>query len=113
MNRMLQTVKQKLVMSVMVCAVLASPITLADYIMMRVDGLYCNLCLGGTVGQLKRVTGVGRVDIWLADGILAITPTGNVDLNKLKSIINGSGYSYVATYSCATKTANLGSCKKV
>jgi copper chaperone CopZ len=113
MNNMLQTVKQKLMLSVMACAILMSPSAFANYIIVRVDGMYCGTCLGGTVGQVKRLSGVGSVDVWLGSGILAITPNGNVDVNQIKSVIDHSGYSYVATYSCATKTDNVGSCKKM
>lgn len=114
MNSMLQTVKQKLIMSVMVCAILTSPAALAlNYVMVRVNGMYCGLCLGGTVGQIKRASGVGKVDVWLKDGIIAITPTGNVDMNRIKGVLDNSGYTFLGAYSCPTKTANLGSCKSI
>jgi copper chaperone CopZ len=114
MKNALQTVKQKLVLSVVaVSAMLISPAVFANNIMLRVDGMYCYLCLGGLVGQIKQVSGVAKVDVWLKDGILAITPSGQVDMSRVKSIIQQSGYTYVNAYSCMQKTANLASCKSI
>lgn len=85
-----------------------------DNIMLRVNGLYCNLCSGALMKQLQRVPGVSSVKLYYADGIIAVVPKGSskVDINELIHLVTSSSYTYVGAYFCPTLTVALNTCKR-
>lgn len=82
-------------------------------IMLRVNGMYCNLCMGASVKQLRAISGVGSVKLWLKNGIIVVVPSGDVNVSAVKNVIQKSSYPLVGAWSCPTITTDFAKCKSV
>ena len=60
-----------------------------------VDGLACPFCAYGVEKKLKRIKGIGTMDIKMAEGIVAIGagPGLSVDIGQVPQAIRDSGFS--------------------
>lgn len=97
----------------MIGLLLASAPTYADEsLMLRINGLMCPICIGGVVSGIAKLDGVKEVELWMADGMLAITGS-HISTDGIKRVVARSAYTYQGLWSCPKATANLGSCKKV
>lgn len=116
MKHVMSLAKSVLVSSLLFGVMTISSVAYAqDNIMLRVNGLYCNLCSGALMVQLKRVAGVSSVKLWYADGIIAVVPKAGakVDINELIHLVTSSSYTYVGAYTCPKLTVALNTCKRV
>jgi copper chaperone CopZ len=80
--------------------------------MLRINGFDCNVCIHGLTAQLSKLTGVKDVQLWMADGMIAINGS-HINLNEIKHLVQVSSYEYQGLWSCPTTTANLGLCKRI
>lgn len=115
MKKYMALAKSVLISSLLVGVMTISSAAYAqDNIMLRVNGLYCNLCSGGLMTQLKRVPGVSSVKLWYADGIIAVVPQAGakVNLSELVNLVTRSSYTYIGAYNCPKLTADLNTCKR-
>lgn len=69
-----------------------------ESIILKVHGMYCQLCLSPAITKIKRLSGVQSAVLWLQDAKIKITPTGGnkLSVSSVKDLLDSSTYDLVA-----------------
>jgi len=79
-------------------SLLISAAALADGLQyqMRVDGLACPYCAYGIEKHLKKIDGVGKIDVDLDNGLVTVNVAAGVTLTdeQMVKLFNDSGFTF-------------------
>jgi hypothetical protein len=113
MRSLANTIKSLIISALLSTALLCAPLAHADEsLMLRINGFNCTICIGGLAAKLAKLEGVKDVQLWMADGMLAIVGE-HVNIHQIQHVVASSVYTFQGLWACPTATADVSRCRKV